>query len=77
MRTTSVLSLLFLILGHICKPFHEPFLYSSLTIRLSLTVLPAFAVPQEYGMANKNIDLVRHILQKLSHMPHDVDLDIL
>lgn len=71
MRTTSVLSLLFLILGHICKSVHEPFLYSSLTIRLSSTVLPAFATPvgqdapmqikRQYGMSNKNEVLVRQI----------------
>ena len=70
MRTTSVLSLLFLILGHICTAFHEPFLYSSLTIRLSLIVLPAFATSvgqdapikrQGAGWGGKVADLVRRI----------------
>ena len=71
MRTVSVLSLLFLVLGHICQSFHEPFLYSSLTIKLSLTVLPAFATPvgQDAPMLRKRTsdgwgvkaaDLVRH-----------------
>ena len=71
MRTTTVLSLLFLILGHICKSFHEPFLYSLLTIRLSLIVLPAFATSvgqdapiikrQGVGWGMKDASLVRQI----------------
>jgi hypothetical protein len=71
MRATSVLSLLFLILGQICKSVHEPFLDSSLTMRFSSTVLPTFATPvgqdapmqikRNYGVANKMASLVGQI----------------